>query len=248
MQESTQKSTQRVALVTGANKGLGFEICRQLGQNGFIVLLGSRDEKRGQAAAAELVQQGLDVRFLQIDMENPDTFNAACAYIRQEFGGRLDALVNNAGIAIDWGYKADSVPMEMLRQTFETNFFALIDLTQKLLPFLLRSPAGRIVNQSSILGSLSLHSDPDSGFEQLKAFAYNASKSALNAFTIHLAQALSDTAIKVNSAHPGDVQTDANKHGQISAEEGAKTAVTLAMLPADGATGGYFYLDKSLPW
>lgn len=241
-------STQKIALVTGANKGLGFAICRQLGQKGFTVLLGARDTKRGQAAAAELVQQGLDVRFLHIDMEDPATFETACACIRQEFGGRLDVLVNNAGIALDWGYKADSVPMEMLRRTFETNFFGLIDLTQRLLPFILRSPAGRIVNQSSVLGSLSLHSNPEAGLEQMKAFAYNASKTALNAFTIHLAQALQDTAVKVNSAHPGDVQTDANKHGQITVTDGAKTAVRLAMLPADGPTGGCFHLDKSLPW
>ncbi|MDI9521638.1 MAG: SDR family NAD(P)-dependent oxidoreductase, partial [Bacillota bacterium] len=140
------------------------------------------------------------------------------------------------------------VPMAMLRRTFETNFFGLIDLTQRLLPFILRSPAGRIVNQSSVLGSLSLHSNPEAGLEQMKAFAYNASKTALNAFTIHLAQALQDTAVKVNSAHPGDVQTDANKHGQITVTDGAKTAVRLAMLPADGPTGGCFHLDKSLPW
>ena len=241
-------STQKLALVTGANKGVGFEICRQLGQNGFVVLLGSRDEKRGVAAAAELQQQGFDVRYVRIDMEQPETFEKACATLHKEFGGRLDVLVNNAGIALDWGYKADTVPLELIRRTFETNFFALIDLTQRLLPFLLRSPAGRIVNQSSVLGSLTMHSDPDSGFEQLKAFAYNASKTALNAFTIHLAQALENTPVKVNSAHPGDVRTDANKHGHISVEEGAKTAVSLAMLPADGPSGGYFFHGDSLPW
>ena len=240
--------TQMTALVTGGNKGLGFEICRQLAQNGYMVLLASRDIGRGESAAAELTQQGLDVRFIHIDMEDPATFDAACAYIRQDLQGRLDVLINNAGIALDWGYKADSVPMEMIRRTFETNFFGLIDLTQRLLPFILRSPAGRIVNQSSVLGSLTLHSDPESGFEQLKAFAYNASKTALNAFTVHLAQTLNTSPVKVNSAHPGDVRTDANKHGHIEVEEGAKTAVTLAMLPADGPTGGYFFHGEAIPW
>ncbi|MDO5675466.1 MAG: SDR family oxidoreductase [bacterium] len=239
---------QKTALVTGGNKGLGLEICRQLAQNGYMVLLGSRDKGRGEEAAATLAQQGLDVRFIHIDMEDAASFDAAGAYIRQSLQGRLDVLVNNAGIALDWGYKADSVPMDMLRRTFETNFFALIDLTQRLLPFILRSPAGRIVNQSSVLGSLSLHNDPESGFEQLKAFAYNSSKTALNAFTIHLAQALSATPVKVNSAHPGDVRTDANKHGHIEVEEGAKTAVTLAMLPADGPSGGYFFHGDAIPW
>ncbi len=240
-------NTQKVALVTGGNKGLGFEICRRLGQQGFMVLLGARHEKRGQAAAAELVRQQLDVRFLLLDMEVPATFDAACAYIRQHFG-RLDVLVNNAAIALDWGYTADTVPVEMLRRTFETNFFALVDLTQRLLPLILRSPAGRIVNQSSMLGSLTMHSDPDSGFERMKAFAYNSSKTALNAFTIHLAQALDDTTVKVNAAHPGDVRTDANRHGQISVEEGAKTALALATLPADGPTGGFWHGDQMLPW
>ncbi len=241
-------AAQKTALVTGGNRGIGFEICRQLAQNGFMVLLGARDRGRGEAAAAELTRQGLDVRFIHIDMEDPATFDSACAYIRQNLQGRLDVLVNNAGIALDWGYKADTVPMEMLRSTFETNFFALIDLTQRLLPFILRSPAGRIVNQSSVLGSLSLHNDPESGFEQLKAFAYNASKTALNAFTIHLAQALSSSPVKVNSAHPGDVRTDANKYGQLEVKDGAQTAVALAMLPADGPNGGYFFHGDAIPW
>lgn len=239
--------TRKVALVTGANRGLGFEICRQLGQEGFVVLLGARHEKRGQTAATELVQQGLDVRFFPLDMEEPATFDAACATIRREFG-HLDVLVNNAAIALDWGYTADTVPMELLRRTFETNFFALVDLTQRLLPLILRSPAGRIVNQSSMLGSLALHDDPDSGLEQMKAFAYNSSKTALNAFTIHLAQALKGTAVKVNAAHPGDVQTDANRHGRLSVEEGARTVLALAMLPADGVSGTFQHAGQRLPW
>ena len=241
-------STNKVALVTGANQGLGLEICRQLAKNGFHVLLGARDVARGEAAAAGLAEEGLDVRFVQIDLEKPATFTAAAAMIEQDLAGRLDVLVNNAGIFIDGQYKADSLPIDVLRTTYETNFFGLVALTQHLLPFLRNSPAGRIVNQSSALGSLTLHCDPNSGFDNLKVFAYNSSKTALNAFTIHLAQALADTPIKVNSAHPGNVLTGANPYGEISVEEGAKTAVDLAMLPADGATGGFFHMGQALPW
>lgn len=240
-------ATKRIALVTGANKGLGFEICRQLAQQGFIVLLGARDEGRGRAAAFQLTSEGLDVRFILLDMEKPSTFQMASRCITGEFG-QLDVLINNAGFAIDWDYKADSVPLDMIRQTFETNFFGLIDLTQRLLPLIRQSPAGRIVNQSSGLGSLTLHSTPNTGLEHFKAFAYNASKTALNAFTVHLADALQGTSIKVNSAHPGDVKTDANPRGEMSVKDGAKTAVALALLPSDGPSGGFFHLGQPLPW
>lgn len=236
-----------IALVTGANKGLGLEICRQLGQRGFTVLLGARDISRGEAAAEGLRAHGIAVRTLHLDVADPSTFGPAHDLIAADYG-RLDVLVNNAGFARDWAYKADTVPMEMVRETFETNFFGLVDLTQRLLPLVLKSPAGRIVNHSSALGSLTLHSTPGSGLENLKAFAYNASKTALNAFTVHLADALKDTPVKVNSAHPGSVATDANPHGELGVEEGARTAVQLATLPVDGPTGRFFHMDVELPW
>lgn len=237
----------KVALVTGANKGLGFETCRQLGRLGFAVLLGARDAARGEAAASALRGEGLDVRAVQLDMDHPVTFGPLRDLVAREFG-RLDVLVNNAGFGRDWAFKADTVPMDMVRDTFETNFFAVVDLTQRLLPMLRESPAGRIVNQSSVLGSLTLHSAPGSGLETLKAFAYNASKTALNAFTVHLADALKDTPVKVNSAHPGSVSTDANPAGELSVEDGARTAVRLATLPADGPSGRFFHMDQELPW
>lgn len=239
--------TRKIALVTGANKGLGFEICRQLAQHGFTVLLGARDETRGRAAVSQLTGEGLDVRFVQLDMEKPSTFEVLCHRINEEFG-RLDVLINNAGFATDWDYKADTVPLEMIRRTFETNFFGLIDLTQRLVPLIRKSSAGRIVNQSSALGSLTLHTTPSAGLQHCKAFAYNASKSALNAFTVHLADALQGTSVKVNSAHPGEVKTDANPNGAMSTKEGAKTAVALALLPSDGPSGGFFHLGQKLPW
>lgn len=240
-------SSATISLVTGANKGIGFEICRQLGRLGHTVLLGSRDKIRGEHAAQQLCNEGLDVRTVRVDATEPDTFTKLYDFIAQDYG-HLDILINNAGIGLDWELTADSVPVQMIRDTFETNFFSVIALTQILLPLLHKSTAGRIVNQSSILGSLTLHATPGSKLEGVKPLAYNASKAALNAFTIHLAAALKDTPIKVNSAHPGSVLTDMNPEGHLTVEEGAKTAVQLATLPPDGPTGGFFHLGKSLPW
>lgn len=238
---------QRIALVTGANKGIGLAICRQLAKLGFTVLLGSRDPARGAEAAKQLQDEGLDVRPVQVDMNDSTTFDRVRDLIATDYGC-LDVLINNAGFANDWAYTAADVPMQMLRDTFETNFFALVDLTQRLLPLIRKSPAGRIVNQSSALGSLTLHSTPGSGLEGSKPLAYNSSKTAVNAFTVHLADALKDTPIKANAAHPGVVATDANPSGTLSVEEGARTAVQLATLPPDGPTGGFFHLGQALPW
>lgn len=240
-------TSSKIALVTGANKGIGFEICRQLGTLGFTVLLGSRDAARGEKAAAGLRAEGLDVRPVAIDKLDPATFDAARDLIAADYG-HLDVLVNNAGVATDWEHTADNVPMHKLRDTFETNFFAVVDLTQRLLPLIRKSPAGRIVNQSSILGSLATHATPGSVIENIKPLAYNASKAALNVFTIHLAAALKDTPVKVNSAHPGSVRTDLNPTGGLTVEQGAKTAVELATLPPDGPTGGFFHRGKPIPW
>lgn len=237
----------RVALVTGGNKGIGYEICRQLAREGLTVLLGARDQVLGRQAADRLAAGGLDVRFLHVDMDAPETFESARALIDKDFG-RLDVLVNNAAIALDMGLNADTVPLDMVRKTFDVNFFALIDLTQRLLPLIRKSPEGRIVNQSSVLGSLTMHTKPRSPLEGMKALAYNSSKSALNAFTVHLADALKDSPIKVNSAHPGSVRTDMNPGGVLSLEQGARTAVDLALLPDDGPTGGFFYMEDRLPW
>jgi NAD(P)-dependent dehydrogenase (short-subunit alcohol dehydrogenase family) len=240
-------SIKKIALVTGGNRGIGFEICRQLSRHGFIVLLGSRDLPRGEAAAKELQDEGLDVRPVQVDMNDAATFGRLYDLIACDYE-RLDVLINNAGFVIDWEFSAATVPIEMIRDTFEANFFALVDLTQRLLPLICKSSDGRIVNQSSVLGSLTLHSEPESGLGDPILFAYNASKTAVNAFTVHLATATKDTSIKVNSAHPGDVATDANPSGTLTVEEGARTAVELATLPSDGPSGGKFHRMKSIPW
>ena len=244
-------SQQKIALVTGGNRGIGFEICRQLAEEGCMVILGSRVPVRGTEAVASLKNAGYaNVRYMHLDMNDPETFIAVRDEIEKDYG-RLDILVNNAAIfldAIDGKQKIGALPVSVIRDTFEVNFFNLIELTQLLLPLIQKSPTGRIVNQSSILGSLTYHSMPDSPIKNAKAFAYNASKTALNAFTVHLAHLLQGTSIKVNSAHPGNVRSDMNPRGELSVEEGAKTAVELALFADDDPTGGYFYREHILPW
>jgi len=238
---------QRTALVTGANRGIGLAVCRQLASHGVTVLLGARDAVAGEQAAGALRAEGLDVRAIRIDTADARSFESARDFIACEFG-RLDILVNNVGMGFDWAHTAADVPMQMLRDTFEINFFSVVDLTQRLLPLLRKSPAGRIVNQSSAIGSLAGRADRSSWSQGDWPLAYSASKTALNAFTLHLACALRDTRIKVNSAHPGIVRTDPNPQGLISPEEGARTAVALALLPADGPTGGFFHLGSPIAW
>ena len=242
--------TKKVALITGANRGIGLETARQLGAQGVIVLLAARDLAKAEAAAAGLKKEGIDARAVKLDMNDPTDYAAVAGKIEKEFGV-LDILVNNAGIFLDGrGPNATSTTSEdVLRKTFDTNFFRVVSLTQVLLPLLRKSKAGRIVNLSSILGSLTLHSTKGSPIYDAKTFAYNASKSALNAFTVHLAHELAETRIKVNSAHPGWVKTEMGGEGAtLEIADGATTSVKLATLPEDGPTGGYFHLGEPLPW
>ncbi|HTD97218.1 MAG TPA: SDR family oxidoreductase [Edaphobacter sp.] len=240
----------KIALITGANKGLGLETARQLGAQGITVLVGARDLAKGEAAVAELKKAGADARAVKLDVDDPADYAAVAKLIEKDYGV-LDILVNNAAIMIDnrGPNETSTTSPEVLRKTFDTNFFAVIGLTQTLLPLLRKSKAGRIVNLSSILASLTLHATKGSYVYEAKTFAYNASKAALNSFTIHLAHELKDTKIKVNSAHPGWVKTDMGGEGaQMEIGEGGKTSVQLATLPEDGPTGGYFHLGKPLPW
>lgn len=242
----------KIALVTGAAKGIGLETARQLAQQGIHVFVGARDLNKSEAAAAVLRAEGLPVEGLALDVTSAaDIFNAA--YVLESRFGRLDILINNAGVLLDEGgfgvNTTLSVPLVTVRETFDSNFFGVIALTQAMLPLLRKSEAGRIVNVSSILASLTLHATPDSPIYGSKAFAYNVSKTALNGYTVHLAHALRDTAIKVNSAHPGWVKTDmGGPEAPMELADGAKTSVWLATLPADGPTGGYFHMAETLPW
>ena len=238
-------SDSKIALITGANKGIGLETARQLAALGYEVVVGARKEAEGRKAAEEI---GAKAHFLHLDMNDSSTFPLAAEWLESKFG-RLDALVNNAGIGLDNGMKPSQTPMELIRKTFETNVFALVELTQILLPLLRRSEAGRIVNVSSILGSLTLNADVNAPLGEWRSFGYNGSKAALNMFTATLAYELRDTKIKVNSAHPGWVKTDlGGENAPLGVTEGALTSVRLATLPADGPSGGYFHNQDVLPW
>jgi len=246
--------SRKIAFITGGNRGIGFQTARELSAAGVQVVIGSRDLHQGQQAVAELRQQGAEAEVLPFDVTQPADHQAAYDYFDSNFG-RLDILINNAALAKGSypgsgpGISASQVPQDVLHSIFETNFFSVVALTNTLLPLIRKSPAGRIVNLSSILGSLTLHSDPNSPIYDAKSLAYDASKTALNAYTVHLAWELRNTPIKVNSAHPGWVKTEMGGPGAImELADGAKTSAALALLPADGPTGGYFHMGQPLPW
>ena len=241
----------KVALVTGANKGLGFQTAKELGQKGIKVLVGARNEERGHKAVSELKELGVDAEFVQLDVSDSDSIKNAVNIINKSYD-HLDILVNNAGIIhSNESWDADSVKsltQEVLRKTFETNFFGLVNLTQQLVPLIKKSTKGNIVNVSSILGSLQEANNPNSDYYQVKPFAYNASKAAVNSYTIHLATALKDDNVKVNSAHPGWVQTDlGTEHAPLTVEQGAKTIVDLALDTSD-KTSHFEHLGQPIAW
>jgi NAD(P)-dependent dehydrogenase (short-subunit alcohol dehydrogenase family) len=242
--------TRKVAFITGANRGIGLETARGLGRLGIEVLLGVRNAERAEEAVAALRAEGITASAIAFDAKKPGTFHNAYDHIAHHYG-QLDILVNNAGVLQEELFGADvtGVSPTVLRETFDVNFFAVVELTQLLLPLIRLAPEGRIVNLSSILGSLTINSDRSSPFAGVKPFAYNASKSALNAFTVHLAAELADTPIKVNSAHPGWVKTDmGGEQAPLEVAEGSLTSVRLATLPVDGPSGGFFHMDEALPW
>ena len=238
-------SKDRIALVTGANRGIGFEIARQLGKEGNRILIGARDRDRGQTAVANRRSEGFAARYVQIDLTELATIAGATADIESQ-EGRLDILINNAGITSS----GDGSPsLEAVRRTFDTNFFGTLAVTQAMLSLLKRSASGRIVNLSSSLGSLTQIGDPTSEFASFRFIGYGASKAALNVLTVQLAGELEDSGIKVNSADPGYTATDLNgRRGRQTIPEGAAAAIRLALLPDDGPTGGFFNASNPLPW
>jgi NAD(P)-dependent dehydrogenase (short-subunit alcohol dehydrogenase family) len=243
-------SNKKIAFITGANKGIGKETARQLGKLGYTVLLGSRSVANGQAAVDELKAEQIDAHLVEIDVNDEASIRRAAGQVVERFG-HVDALINNAGVALDFGVKASEASLEVWRKTFEANLFGLVSTTQAFLPLVRKSPAGRVVNLSSILGSLALVSDPSSpigGWSGTGA-AYGASKAAVNMFTAHLARELAGTSIKVNAAHPGWVKTELGGEGaMMEIVDGAKTSVALATLGADGPSGQYIHLGERLPW
>ena len=236
-----------VALISGANKGIGLEIARGLGAKKIKVLVGARDAARGQAAVDTLKAEGADARFVELNVTDAGTVQRAAQWIEKEFG-RLDILINNAGIA-EWDAKPSTVDLAKVREVYETNFFGPAAVIQAMLPLLKKSKHGRIVNVSSSLGSLTLSSKLDSPFADFLELGYCTSKSALNSLTVQFAKELKDTSIKVNAICPGYCATDLNNHsGPRSAAQGAVAAIEYATIGDDGPTGGYFNEEGRVPW
>lgn len=241
-------TSSRIALVTGATRGIGLETVRQLAQAGVHTLLAGRDRSRAVEASLKLQAEGLPVEAIALDVTSGHSIREAVREVERRHG-RLDILVNNAGIALDdWNKAPSEQPLETWRQTFETNVFGLVEVTRAFLPLLRASSSGRIVNVSSVLGSVALQADPASDYYAIKLPAYNVSKSAVNAWTIQLAYELRDTGIKVNAIHPGNVKTDMNPNAELDVGVGARSSVEMALLGADGPTGTFTHLGETLPW
>jgi NAD(P)-dependent dehydrogenase (short-subunit alcohol dehydrogenase family) len=246
-----------VALVTGANKGIGLQIARDLAARGFTVLVGSRNRERGEAAAKGI---GADAHAVQIDVTDEASIAAAAERIRKEFG-RLDVLVNNAGIThagkpgrsleeIVKSGQASVASLDEVRNVWETNVFGVAAVTQAMLPLLREAPAARVVNVSSGVGSLTMIADPANAHRRaMFSLMYGASKAALNAVTLAFALDLESTGIKVNAAAPGFTATDLTDFkGTRTVEQAAREPVRLALLDAGGPTGTFSNEDGALPW
>jgi NAD(P)-dependent dehydrogenase (short-subunit alcohol dehydrogenase family) len=243
------------ALITGANKGIGFATAAQLGRSGVKVLVGARDTEKGDQAVRLLREQQVDAEAVEIDVTNSASVRAAAARVQMDHG-HLDILVNNAGVlpeATAAGQVTGPMDLQMFRATFETNVFGAVAVTEALLPLLRAAPAGRIVNVSSTMGSLADQADPESGYYGMVLPAYQTSKAALNAMTISLSKALADTPIKVNAVCPGWVKTDLggpdNKAAApMTPDEGAAIVTQLALIAADGPSGGFFDQKGAVRW
>lgn len=232
--------TNAIALITGANKGIGLAIARQLGERGYALWLGCRDTDRGESAAADLRRAGIEARALMLDVTSDDSVQAAADRLGQEIDA-LDALVNNAGISIGTPARASEEKLEDIRTMLEVNALGPVRVTQAFLPLLRRSKSARIVMMSSGLGSLAETTDMAGLYWSVGFAGYCASKSALNMLTVKLAKELLADGIKVNAADPGFTATDLNGHtGHRTVEEAATIAVELATLNPMGPTAGFF--------
>jgi NAD(P)-dependent dehydrogenase (short-subunit alcohol dehydrogenase family) len=243
-----------VALVTGANRGLGFETARQLGHADVKVIVAARDPAAGGQAAQMLRSQQIDAETVVLDVTSRASVQAAAKEVEQRHG-RVDILVNNAGILPEAteGGSRDPVDVQMFKKTFETNLFGAVSVVQEVLPLLRRSDAGRIVNVSTTMGSLAEQLNPGSPYYSLIVPAYQASKAALNALTIALAKMLKGTPIKVNSVCPGWLQTDLGgaenrDAAPMTAAQGAQIVVEMARLPDDGPTGQFVDREGPVAW
>lgn len=238
-----------MVLVTGANKGIGYSTAGALGRMGHEVLVGARDAGRGEEAARSLRSGGLAATFVVLDVTSDEQVKAAEAWIRERYG-RLDILVNNAAVKLEFHPSPPSeCPIEMVRETFETNVVGTIRMIQTMLPLLRLSAGARIVNVSSGLGSLALATTPGTKYIERPLLSYNTAKSALNSVTVQFANELRATAIKINAVDPGFTNTDMTKGaGSRSAAWAAAVVVRLATIGPDGPTGGFFDEAGPVPW
>ena len=238
----------KLALVTGANRGIGFEVCRQLAKNNFQVVLTARDEKKGLDAVAQLQREGLSVSFLSLEVTNESSIIEAARQFDREFG-TLDVLINNAGGNFDYGVTPSQSKSAFIRETMDLNLMSSWLVTREFLPFLLKSNSARIVNVASAAGS---HGDPYFGLATNggSVASYGISKLALNGLTVKLAAELKDKGILVNSVCPGFTATypEAKAQGARPVEEGASSVVWAAMIANDGPTGGFFRDGKVISW
>lgn len=241
----------KIAFITGANRGLGFEIGRQLGKLEMKVLLGARNEKSGREAAAQLTSEGIDAEYISIDVTDNESIKNAASIVKTNYG-KLDILVNNAVFFNRENQSPSIISPDLLQNYFNTNLFGPVLVTQAFLPLIKESSAGRIVNMSSSIGSMATMGDSvntNAKIAKATPLGYSSSKAALNMFTVLLAKELKETNIKVNSADPGLTQTDmGGSDATYTVEEGAKPAVWLACLDEQGPTGGFFSHKKVNPW
>ena len=230
----------KIALVTGANRGIGFEICRQLAHENIRVILTARDESKGKAACEKLAAEGSELFFQQLDVSDSNSVKNLADYVRKKFN-RLDILINNAGIYIDQGKLAQNVELDTLRSTLETNLIGPLSLCQNFIPLMKKHNYGRIVNVSSSMGAFN---EMGSG-----SASYRISKTALNSMTSILANELKGSNILVNTMSPGWVRTDmGGNNATRSVEQGADTAIWLATFPDNGPSGKFFQDRKEIPW
>ncbi len=241
-------SNNTIALITGANKGIGFETARRLGQQGIHIIIGAREKARGEGAAQKLAALDVQATFVELDVTDEMNISRAAQSLAETFG-RLDILINNAGISGGSANIPSATDLAVMRTVYNTNVFGVVAVTKAMLPLLCKSQAGRIVNVSSGLGSITLASDRNNEFFQYNNLQYQSSKAALNAITVEFAKELIGTPIKVNAADPGFTDTDFNNHrGYRTVEQAATVIVHLATLDEDGPTGSFQDESGNIPW
>ncbi|VVD83195.1 SDR family NAD(P)-dependent oxidoreductase [Pandoraea nosoerga] len=251
VREDAQRHLGQVALVTGATRGIGQEVARSLAEAGMTVLVGAREQAKGEEVVEPLRKAGFQAETLVIDLLQPETLHAA-AYRIGRYYGRLDVLVNNAGVTDPRDDAPERASIEAVERVFATNFFGTLRVTQAMLPWLSRAERGRIVNVSSGLGSLAYNNDPSWEHASMRRIGFNASKAALNMLTVQLSQTLRETSITVNSVDPGapaDLAGDASgKRTRENLAQAARSVVMLALGERGPVTGGFFDASGSLPW